>query len=198
MNILKVLLATALALIVLGCAAPLPRADVTTFHQWSGEGKRTFELIRQTAQKDSLEHANYEPIVRAELVAAGFTETPGALFRISFEYSTAQGDSTLQRPGPVVGLGGIFGGGGVGVSIGVPIGGIGGSAVPEYARTVRLMIDDSRNASTTRVWESSAISTSSGATMIEVMPFLMQALLSDFPGTSGTTRTVQMSAAPAR
>ena len=64
MNILKVLMATALALIVTGCAAPLPRADVTTFHQWSGEGKRSFELVRQGTQKDRLEHANYGSIVR--------------------------------------------------------------------------------------------------------------------------------------
>ena len=42
------------------------------------------------------------------------------------------------------------------------------------------------------------MSTGSGKTMIEVLPFLIQAMLSDFPGPSGATRTVPLSAAPPR
>ena len=187
-----VFIASLVGLSLGGCAAPAPKADVTTFHQWSALSQPSFELARSASQQASLEHASYEASVRQALSAAGFVESPTPYFRVTFDYSQSQLEGRVPRSGPVVGLGGILGAGGVGVSVGVPLGGGQGAAQPLYTRTVHLLMNDLRQPGAPRIWESTAISEGNSAALSAVLPAMIQAMTMEFPGPSGLTRQLPL------
>ena len=193
----SLLIAIGITVALVACATPTGRTEITTFHQWTSpaNNRKSFELVRLAAQKDSLEHANYEAALRQVLLDDGFVETLPARYRVTLEYSVTQRDASAPRGGPAIGLGGIFGGG-LGVSIGVPIGGIGGiggnNNAPTFARTVKLMIDDAQIAGSQRVWESTGQNVGPTPALTEVMPAMIRAILTDFPGISGTTRSIEI------
>jgi Domain of unknown function (DUF4136) len=189
------------ALLLGACAAPVMRNDVTAFHQWPAQvTARSYQLIRLPGQEASLEHATYEGVLRTELAAAGFRETPSPSFVVAIEYVV---ENRLQRvyEYPPWGAPGVFGSiggfrGGWGWSVGVPIG------VPIFPpmprdfsisnRTVKLVVSQAPPAGGARLWEGTAVSSGTAPGLTEVLPYMLRALLSDFPGVNGLTRRVEV------
>lgn len=183
-----------------GCAAPVLRSDVLSFHQWpAGVTDRTFALKRLAAQEGSLEHATYESILRNELVAAGFRESQQARFAITLEYSV-QTRVARVYDSPVLVSPSLWWSSGVyrsgwGLSVGVPF----GYPYPPYsrdypvaARTVKLFMHDQSVSGSPRVWEGTVNSSGSTADLAPVMPYLLRALLAEFPGQSGLSRRIDV------
>lgn len=186
-----VLASLAIAAALAGCATPAARTEVSTFHQWPGTTAPTYELTRAPSQTGSLEFDAYERTLREQLRAAGFVPASPARYRVAMDYKVVQDNNIGARPSPLLGLGGFIGSG-VGVSVGVPIGGGQGGDTNLFTRTVRLMIDDAQaQPSASRVWESTATSVGNTPSLTEALPAMLGAMLADFPGPSGGTRTVQ-------
>lgn len=189
------------------CATPTIRNDVQSFHQWpAGSVERTYQLRRLPAQEGSLEHATYETLVRQELAAAGFAEAANGRFVVTFDYSVQTRVTRVVDP-PIMVSPSFWWGPGVyrsgwGLSVGVPFG------YPWYppiardftssVRTVRLYMNDSASASAARVWEGTATSAGSNSDLVLVLPYMVRALLSGFPGQSGSSRRVDVELPPAR
>ncbi len=194
--------ALGLTALVLGCATPRIVSDVTAFHEWPAAaaiGSRTYRLVRQPAQANSLEHATYEQGLRAELARAGFTEQANGRFLIGFDYSIGSQVSRVVDPwvNSSISVGTGWNRGGLGVGIGVPIGGWGWPyyggvrEVVVYERRLRLLIDDTAQAGR-RVFESNVTSIGSNRNLAEVLPLMARGLLNDFPGQSGAGRRVEV------
>ncbi len=78
-----------LAVLLAGCATPL-RGQLTAFHEWPADAPRTYQFARTAAQRDSLEHATWEQVMRAELARAGFREAANPRFSITFDYRVSR------------------------------------------------------------------------------------------------------------
>ncbi len=189
-----------------GCASSLP-TEVTTFHQLPARSElsgRSFAMVSDPAQRDSLEHASYADAVRHALVRQGLVEAPAervADYAVNVRYSTAESASYQRRGGSSVGVG-VSGGGfslgglGLGIGIGIPIGGGGQRSTPTYRH--ELDVDLNTWGSTaggqpgTRVFEGRAIAENEAESIASVMPALVEALFDDFPGANGRTRNVEV------
>lgn len=199
---MSVVLLAAISLLA-GCATPVMRSEVLSFHQWpAGVTDRSYQLNRLASQQGSLEHAAYEQVLRNELAAAGFKESTNARFAITMEYSVQTRLSRVNE-GPVFMppvstsmwlSSGMFRPG-WGFSVGVPL----GYPYPPYGydypvsvRTVKLFVQDQSLKDKPRVWEGTATSTGQSAELISVLPYMLRAMLADFPGQSGTTRRVDV------
>ncbi len=185
---------------VAGCANPVLRSDVLSFHQWpANASERSFQLKRLATQENSLEHATYEGLLRTELKAAGFKESPSARFVITMEYGQeARLVRTYDSP-ILVSPSGFWSSGfyrpGWGMSVGVPFGfppyGI-PREYPTYVRTLKLFISDQSVPAVPRVWEGTANSSGSVQDFAAMAPYMLRALLADFPGQSGASRRVDV------
>jgi Domain of unknown function (DUF4136) len=182
------------------CANPVLRSDVLSFHQWpTNNAERAFQLKRLAAQENSLEHATYEGQLRAELQAAGFKESANARFVVTMEY--AQEARTVRlydapvMVSPSVYWSSGFYRSGWGMSVGVPFG-LPPYAVsrdyPTYVRTLKLFMNDQSAPGAPRVWEGTANSSGSTQDFVAIAPFMLRALLADFPGQSGSSRRVDV------
>jgi hypothetical protein len=85
------LAATAMALLLGGCATTI-RSDVTTFQQWPATlADKSFAFEAPTAQEDTLEYRSYQNLVRAELGKLGFTEATGKpALLVSMRFATIE------------------------------------------------------------------------------------------------------------
>lgn len=190
-----------LAALLGACATPTIRNDVQSFHQWpAGSVERTYQLRRLPAQEASLEHATYESLVRQELAAAGFVEAANGRFVVTFDYSVQTRVTRVVEPPIFVSPSFWWGPGmyrsGWGLSVGVPF------AYPWYppmtrdftssVRTVRLFMNDQTTTAAARVWEGTATSAGTNNDLVMVLPFMIRALLTDFPGQSGSSRRVDV------
>src|SRR5690606_4818307 len=80
-----------LAACVLSACASTVGSELTVFHEWpAAVGERSFRMVRAEGQADSIAHANFERIVRAELIGAGFKETPNPRFEVGFDYASRE------------------------------------------------------------------------------------------------------------
>ena len=188
------------AFLIAGCANPVLRSDVLSFHQWPANAtERTFALKRLAAQENSLEHATYEGLLRTELTAAGFRETAQARFLISMEYGQETRSVRVLEPpiwvSPSVYWSSGFYRPGWGMSVGVPFGfppyGV-AREYPTFVRSLKLFIVDQSAAGAPRVWEGTANSSGSTQDFGAIAPYMLRALLTDFPGQSGTSRRVDV------
>jgi len=193
-----------LAVVLAGCATPL-RGQLTAFHEWPADALRTYQFARSAAQRDSLEHATWEQVMRAELARAGFRETVNPRFSIAFDYRVSRQLGRVVEAYPVVqpyfwwGTWGSRGG----VSIGGPWPWWGPGYYPmEYDRAwyeyrLRIEIEDLAARPPHRVYEGTAVSDGlESSTPAEVLPLLARAILGDFPGPSGVTRRVEVPVEP--
>lgn len=182
------------------CANPVLRSDVLSFHQWPANATdRTYQLKRQAAQEGSLEHASYENLLRTELNAAGFKEGPNARFAVTVDYAQQVRVHRVHDAPAAVSPSVWWSGGmyrsGWGLSAGAPIGpgySSFGRDYPIYSRTVKLVIADQTADAAPRVWEGTANSAGSIPELSGVLPYMLRALLADFPGQSGVTRRVDV------
>lgn len=189
-----------------GCAASVP-TEVTTFHQLPPKpelGGRSFAMMTDPAQRDSLEHASYADAVRRALVRQGLVEAPAervADYAVNVRYSTAETAAYQRRGGSSVGVG-VSGGGfslgglGIGIGIGIPIGGGGQRTTLTYRHELDVDLNTWGAASGgqpgVRVFEGRAVAENETEAIASVMPALVEALFDDFPGANGRTRTVEV------
>lgn len=186
-----------------GCATQL-RHDVTVFHDWPDSlTEKTFELVTNPAFKDSLRQATYQRIVRDELIAAGFVESPEPALAVSFNYLSNPRTIRYVDNGPVFSpyfsLGHRHGRGGFSISAPLFWGWSHYSPVHEVKRHERVLtveIEDLRQSEAKRIYEATASSTGNRPAMVTALPLLVQSVLADFPGRSGVARQVILNLPP--
>jgi len=196
-----------LAMLLAACASGprIVRTEVTSFDSWSTvPADKSYVFARTLEYQNSLEMQSYEDIVRDELRLQGF--------QLASDPARAQMTVTL-RPS-VVGLqvrvrdpfydpfyrpwGGWYGGYGYGRFGGFygPWGpGWGGLSYYDTTEIYRrrLEIDiDSRTVSGKRYYEGRVDSTGESNALAPVMPALIRALFTDFPGNNGQTRRIDV------
>jgi hypothetical protein len=199
-----------------GCATYLS-AQVTSFHQADSKrlAGRSFVISPSKEQAESLEFHTYAALVRDALVGQGLVAgTPAdAELSVSMRFSIDSGRPvTYGYPaygyasyGPVWGWTPYYGPGGrvhymwtatYPMSYGVV--GTNYAQALLYRRELRVEIDERRTGKEgqegagARIFEGTVVSEGESASIAPVMPALVRALFSDFPGPSGVSRRVQV------
>jgi len=207
-------LATTFALFAACATEPrLVRTEVTSFDAWGTlPAERSFVFVRTLEYQNSLEMQSYENIVRDELQLRGFTLAPSAgdaALAVTLRPSVLSAQLRVREPfldpwwggwggfGPW-GYGGPRAGYGWGGWYG-PYGFGGGLGTLDdytiYRRRLELDID-SRTTAGTRYYEGRVENTGASDALQTVMPSLIRALFTDFPGNSGQTRRIDVPAGP--
>lgn len=211
-----VLPAAALALLA-GCA-PTFEARVARFQALPPEPARTFVIEGRNPQiSRELEFATYASLVRRELLANGFIEAAGpaaAAVTVQLDYGVGAPQQRIEtRPGSFNGgWGGGFGGWGGPWGFygrgwdpfwGAGFGGWGGGwggwgggwsqpevySVTEYNATMAVKMVRSADKASLFEGRAETVSRSSNLTML--MPSLVRAMFTRFPGNSGETLRVR-------
>jgi hypothetical protein len=211
----RVLLPLAAALALSACVSPF-EARVARFQQLPAPSGNSFVIEpRDKDNEGSLEFATYANLVRQRLIAAGYQEAPSAAAAaliVQLDYNiTAPREKVQSRPG----FGGWGGWGGWGPGFGWnPYwgggwGGWGGwgpgfggwgwggtdvYSVTQYNAVVAMRIN--RAADKHSVFEGRAETVSSSNNLTRLVPNLVTAMFTNFPGNSGETVRVRFD--PAR
>lgn len=206
----------AVAATVAGCATG-PRTiqtEVTTFDDWSTlPADRTYTFSRTLEYQNSLEVKAYEDIVRDELATQGFrlvADGGPANLVVTLRPTVTTVSVLVPDPWPAIDpfwgpYGGYYGRrfGGFGPGFGGfygPYGYAGFNDFGTYRQDIyrkRLELDiDSRTTSGKRYYEGRVENTAYNASLAQVMPVLVHALFTDFPGNNGQTRRVDVPVAP--
>lgn len=202
-------LLAALAGLTGGCATYMS-AQVTSFHQLTPDqnlaGKR-FVIEPAKEQKDSLEYRAYAGLVSEALVRNGLVDAGegSADVGVAIHYSIDSGTPVAYSYptygyaafGPVWGWSPYFGSGGhvhYAWTAGYPIGyGVVGTSYGQsilYRRQLRVDITDRR--APVKLYEGTVVSQGESAALAPVMPAMVRALFSDFPGPKGVSRVVNV------
>lgn len=203
------------ATLVLGGCALGPRmiqTEVTTFNEWATlPADRTYAFSRTLEYQNSLELKSYEDIVRDELASQGFKlvgDASQANLVVTLRPSVTTVSVVVRDQWPAIDpfwgpYGGYYGRrfGGFGAGFGGFYGPYGGvDDFGTYRQDVfrkRLELDiDSRTVSGKRYYEGRVENTAYNASLAQVMPVLVHALFTDFPGNNGQTRRVDVPVAP--
>jgi hypothetical protein len=196
-----------------GCAQFI-RSQVSAFHEMSDGARPTYAFLPFKEQEGSLEHKTYQSLLRQELNAKGFREVPIAQAQVIafFQYGIDAGREVTYSY-PIIGQTGTassyttgtvrsYGGGYAtysGTTYNTPSYGVVGTGVgsrTEYGRFLRLDLVDRAalvGGSVKKLYEGRVTSRGSSGQLSAVMPSMIRALFEDFPGKSGTTRTVTRS-----
>jgi len=204
----------AAALLLAACAETF-QADVARFHQLPQDSTQTFKIVAIDPDKSgSLEFEQYAGLLRAQLIDQGYrpvADDPDVL--VEFDWILSEGrEKVFSRPGYYGhhgfahgGFGrfghgfGHFGHGGFGHGFGhggFGYGGFGGGygyggsysmTVHSLRATVSMLRPDGEV-----IFEGRADSVIGGPQLPEVMPYMVQALFTDFPGESGRTQLVEL------
>jgi hypothetical protein len=200
-----------LSLLVAGCASsPTLRSEVVRFHAWQGAEPLSFAFRPTPQQAGSLEHRSYEQLVRERLLALGFSEADAAVarYRVVLDYRATPEPFRSTEYWPPVPMGPIPGVWGPGPWLGprpyppygryspwwgvppMPI--VRESTV--YRHQLRVDLLDARAAADAgrTVFESRASAIASIESMPRLMPGLVAAVFSEFPGENGSTRRVEV------
>ena len=188
-----------------GCATtpPVVHTQVTTFNQWSAlPAEKSYVFGRTLELQNSLELKTYEDIVRDELTLKGFKEAANpaqAKLTVTLRPSISTREVRVRDPWPADPFWRPYGwhGGWYG---GRPFGWYdpywsfpqySDYSVTVYRRKLELDID-SRGAEAKRLYEGTVQSDGNTDSLLPVMPYLIRALFSDFPGNNGVTRRVDV------
>ncbi len=188
-----------------GCALGPPpvRTEVTSFNAWSNlPPDRTYTFARTLEYQNSPDLQSYEDLVRQELGVQGFRFVPDpsqANLVVTLRPSVSGATVMLRDPWPADPYFGGFGFRGL-----RPLGwygpywGYGGFyddfrdyGVRVFQRRLELDID-SRATPATRYYEGRVESVGDSDRLPPIMPFLVRALFTDFPGNNGQTRQVDV------
>jgi len=202
--------------LLLGACARSFEADVARFHQLPVDRAETVKLVPADADyHGSLEFEQYASLVRAELSGYGFrpvANDPDLIAELGWSLSEPRERvGSYGHGGHGLGHGGHgFGGHGFGGHGGHGFGGHGfghgghgfgghGFGHGGYGGVFSTTIQDLTVSLTMQrpagevVFEGRANTTvEGGADLPAVMPYMTQALFTDFPGISGRTRTVEL------
>ena len=198
-----------LMLLAGGCASYLS-ADVTSFHQLPGQrfAGQNFTIEPAAEQKDSLEFRAYADLVRQALIRQGLVFASAADLAVSMRYSIDSGRPVINGY-PAYGytsFGPVWGwvpypapGGHVHYvrAASYPAGyGVIGSSYSQYVvyrRELRVDITDRRpGGKGAKLFEGSVMSEGGAGALAPVMPAMVRALFSDFPGPNGVTRRISI------
>ncbi len=195
-------------LCVAGCATgpQLLRTQVTTFNEWSAlPAEKSYIFARTLEFQNSLELKSYEDIVRDELTLQGFklaTDASRAQLVVTLRPSISTTQVRVRDPWPADPFRGPFGGwyGRRGFGWYDPYWAFPDSfsdyTIDVFRRRLELDID-SKAVVGKRYYEGQVESTGDTAALPAVMPYLIRALFTDFPGNSGQTRRVDIPVAAA-
>ncbi len=179
------------------CASPVRNA-VTVYHEWPASlTERTFRIADPEEGADDLAYRTFRAIVRDRLVAAGFVPSPRPALEVAFSYRETRETGQVIESVPVVtshvSIGSWWRHGGL--SVGFPL--YWGWPAYEVARPVNvyerrltLEIADLRAGEPRRVYQASASNQGGTPAAAEALPYLVDAILDDFPGRSGVARHV--------
>lgn len=217
--------ALALLLGLAACATPF-EARVNRFQQLPAPQGQTFAIQAHDRTKaGSLEFATYANLIRQRLVGTGFSEASGAgsaSLVVDLDYAVSQPREKVQTTpgyggfggwgggyGGFGGWGGGYGGfgrygryGGFGGYGGFGYGGLWGYGYPEvYSTTLFnsfVAMRISRAADNQSVFEGRAETVSRTNDLTQLVPPLVEALFTGFPGNSGETIRVRLPEAQSR
>jgi len=199
-----------------GCAGPRFVADVSQFHEWpEREQERRFSVVaRDKTKETTLEFAAYARQLAAELEKRGFQQTRDARQSdviMLLDYGVDSG-TVESYPVPVYGYypdqyrlvhgvtkdGRPFSAHVYDSGSYEPIG-YAQESRTIYKRTLDLDIvlaKDWRRGKTVKRYEGRVVSVGLEQEFVAVVPKMIEALFRDFPGVSGTSRTVVLPATP--
>jgi len=196
----------AAVLLAAGCAGvPSVPGEVTRFHRWENAEPRTVAVRTDPQRAGSLEHASYEAHLRERLVALGFAAAPlaEARYQVSLEVSATPEPRRvvdMWMPGfhgPAPGWGG-WGPGFHPYSRFDPWWGFPPAPIVTdltvWRHDVRVDLWDMRvgPAGGSKVFEATATASAQSEALPRLVPGLVDALLSGFPGPSGVTNRVEV------
>lgn len=186
-----------------GCAAgpQLIATQVTTFNDWAAlPAEKTYVFSRTLEYQNSLELASYEDMVRDELTLQGFKfagDPSRAQLVVTLRPSISMTRVRVRNPWPADPYWGPYGGwyGRRGFAWYDPYWPF-PDVYPDYTIEVfrrRLELDiDSKTIAGKRYYEGRVESTGETGSLPAVMPYLIRALFSDFPGNNGQTRRIDV------
>jgi Domain of unknown function (DUF4136) len=197
------IVAAAAALALSACVSPrYVTSDVTRFHALpAAPSGQTFAIVAlDKEQEQSLEHKQYADMLNAKLTAMGLKQATGgpskADFAVTLKYSVEGPSPDVRSRNTSVSIGYGFGG---------PRWGWAGAYDPmydSYANTQQVYVrrvelnmykgGSFGGASPERVFEGRALSEGLNGQIVPVMPYILDALFKDFPGASGSTKTVRV------
>ena len=204
---MRTLVLALLVTVLAACATPrVIRSDVTSYENWSvtATGPKTFRFERTPEQADSLEHKVYEDLVREQMLGLGFTESEPGRYTVTLGYSITGREVTVRETdwideprmpwyGPIARTpsGRIIYGWGYD-----PLWPWASRPITrETTRQVwrrELHVDIREPAAGLKVYEGKVVSEGSTDQLNPVMPYLVRALFSQFPGGNGQTRRVDL------
>lgn len=203
----RAMLVVAAAATIAGCAIgpQIVRTQVTNYNDWSTlPADKTYSFARTLEYRGSLEVKSYEDIVRDELALKGFRFVPDpaqANLIVTLRPSSSTTRLRVRDPWPIDpfwgGYGGFYGrrfGGWYG-----PYGPYGYSAFDNFNTYPvdviqrRLEMDiDSRASAGKRYYEGRVETSSEADAFKDIVPAMVQALFTDFPGNNGQTRRIDV------
>lgn len=184
----------AMLMLTLSACAERMQTQVSRFHTISAPPAGEKVLIEPAdPARAGIEFAGYADLVGQELGQHGYQpakgETPDIIARLAFEVvelpGAADGGSST-RIGLGIGGGGRHLGGGLGTSFGL------GGSEPQSSYVRRLMVVMIDADSGQRIYEGRVESRGRNPDLAAVMPYLVEALFREFPGTSGETKMVKL------
>ena len=188
-----------------GCATtpPVMHTQVTTFNQWTQvPADKSYVFGRTLEFQNSLELKRYEDIVRDELTLKGFKEAANpaqAKLTVTLRPSISSRDVRVRDPWPADPFWRPYGW--YGSRFGHrPFGWYDPywsfPRYSDYSVTVyrhRLELDiDARGAEQKRLYEGRVESDGDTDSLLPVMPYLIRALFTEFPGNNGATRRIDV------
>lgn len=198
---MRVLTALLVLVLVAACGPRLIDTDVTRFTATpSGPAPGTVTILPRPEQRGSLEFQAYAEMVAEQLRQQGFEPVPADAaprpdYEVRLDWGVGDGVAEVRSsPATVFGGTSIYGGRtGFGVGLGVPLG------QPTYvdSRTtypkwLRVSMRPFGAAEASNVFEGEAIASGTGRSIQPVMPYLVEALFTNFPGRSGVTERVRL------
>jgi hypothetical protein len=188
-----------LALLLGACTTPVVQADVTRFHTLGpAPVPGSFTIVPDAAQVGSLEFQDYAAQVADALAAKGWQPVPpgkgGADALVGIHWGVgAPNTVTWQSPSSVYS----------GVGWGPRAAWYGGGwydpfpywetrSVTTYPRWLAMEMTDAHAAGHKVLFEGRAVAEGSNREIAPVMPYLVKALFTGFPGSTGTTVRVEV------
>lgn len=187
-----------LGMFVAACSTSI-RSDVARFHKLGPSSGESFLIVAIDEAKDaSLEFEQYAGLIRARLMDVGYKPvsegTPQLVIEVDYRISDGE-EKIRSRPNIGYGLG--YGYGGYGHyafhHYHYPFWpGYGAYSSDIYSVTVytRALDMDIIQADGEKLFEGRAVSIGRDNRMPEIMPYLVQAMFTNFPGESGVTKVV--------
>ncbi len=209
MNFRSVIIAAVAVLGLAACVSPkYVTSDVTRFHTLpAAPSGQTFAITALNRdQEQSLEYRQYADLVNAKLTALGLKQFTGgsgkADYVVTLDYDVNGPTPDVRSRTGNVSVGFGFGSGYYGRHNAWAFGGAYDpwydnytTTEQIYTRRVELTMYKGATYATDkpeRVFEGRALSEGLNGQLLPVMPYILDAIFRDFPGASGSTRTVRV------